>query len=78
LDRLIYVIPQTLRIPAAYPDLEQSPPAAFPTWHMFAGRDRLQGRAAYPEARKKVVSRDGIEPPTPGFSVLVHGPCKCA
>ena len=27
---------------------------------------------------KIMVGRDGIEPPTPGFSVLVHGPCKCA
>ena len=25
-----------------------------------------------------MVGRDGIEPPTPGFSVLVPGPCKCA
>jgi len=27
---------------------------------------------------KRVVGRDGIEPPTPGFSVLVHDACKCA
>jgi len=27
---------------------------------------------------EKVVGRDGIEPPTPGFSVLSPGPCKCA
>jgi len=26
----------------------------------------------------EVVGRDGIEPPTPGFSVLCPGPCKCA
>jgi integrase len=30
------------------------------------------------EVRERVVGRDGIEPPTPGFSVLVHGPSKCA
>jgi len=27
---------------------------------------------------KIMVGRDGIEPPTPGFSVLSPGPCKCA
>ncbi|MGH7484050.1 MAG: tyrosine-type recombinase/integrase [bacterium] len=27
---------------------------------------------------KNMVGRDGIEPPTPGFSVLNLGPCKCA
>src|SRR5438445_11964899 len=57
LDRLICVIPQTLRVPAAYPNLERSPPAGFPTFEYsnlpvrivrFAGRDWLRGRAAYP------------------------------
>jgi hypothetical protein len=27
---------------------------------------------------KKVVGRDGIEPPTPGFSVLDHDAYECA
>jgi len=27
---------------------------------------------------KRMVGRDGIEPPTPGFSVLFPGSCKCA
>ncbi len=26
----------------------------------------------------EMVGRDGIEPPTPGFSVLFPGACKCA
>ena len=37
----------------------------------------VRGKASTSEG-KIMVGRDGIEPPTPGFSVLSHGPCKCA
>src|SRR3990172_3031904 len=59
LDRLICVIPQPLRTPAAYTDLEPTPSTGSPAFrssHLrprgatFAGRDRLRRRAAYPDA----------------------------
>ncbi len=37
----------------------------------------VRGKASTSEG-KNMVGRDGIEPPTPGFSVLFPGPCKCA
>ena len=45
-------------------------------------RRRRSERAAraksLPAGEKTMVGWDGIEPPTPGFSVLDHSPCKCA
>jgi integrase len=45
-------------------------------------RRRRQERAAraksLPAGEKTMVGWDGIEPPTPGFSVLGHSPCKSA
>jgi Phage integrase family len=45
-------------------------------------RRRRHERAAraksLPAGEKTMVGWDGIEPPTPGFSVLDHSPCKCA
>ncbi len=48
-----------------------------------AGRTRGKiGRGARGKSstyeEKNMVGRDGMEPPTPGFSVLSPGPCKCA
>ena len=37
----------------------------------------LRGKSSKSE-EKIMVGRDGIEPPTPGFSVLSLSPCKCA
>ena len=37
----------------------------------------VRGKASTSEG-EIMVGRDGIEPPTPRSSVLVHSPCKCA
>jgi integrase len=43
-----------------------------------ARRVRAARAKSLPAGEKTMVGWDGIEPPTPGFSVLAHSSCKCA
>jgi hypothetical protein len=43
-----------------------------------ARRARAARAKSLRAGEKTMVGWDGIEPPTPGFSVLDHSPCKCA
>ena len=78
-DRLICVIQQMLRTPAAYPDLGRDPSAGFPTLGItnlrapivgFVTRDRLQRRAAYPDAYSFQGGRQAHGPNTRSAGLL--------
>ena len=78
-DRLICVIQQKLRTPAAYPDLGRDPFAGFPTFGInnlraqivgFVTRDRLQRRAAYPDAYSFQGGRQAHGPNTRSAGLL--------
>ena len=47
-------------------------------WLRLEPGETKNGEGLSKSGRKNMVGRDGIEPPTPGFSVLFPGSCKCA
>jgi len=63
------------------PPLESIHPDAFragPRWAQLGRNRRFGQESLRGKSLKKMVGRDGIEPPTPGFSGLDQDRRKCA